>query len=74
MHPYFVKCSGWLILDAAVTYAALRFTAVAIGNGAAKHALVATLCRVPVWATAFLPYEYYWSWTPWNVCVDDGTA
>mgnify|MGYP004165640853 CR=1 FL=1 len=73
MHSYYKKILSWLCLDAACTYALLRFTAWATGTSSSSVALVSTLARVCVWATAYAPFEYYAGWTPLNVCVDDGT-
>jgi len=73
MHSYYKKTLSWLLLDSACTYAVTTFTGWVVGAPHADRvALLIVLYRVPVWASVYLPWEYYWSWTPLNVCVDYG--
>ena len=71
---YYIKSIFWLILDCISTcfvlWIVLLYSEVTNLTNTI-FLLISILIRIVVWASVYLPFEYYYSWTPTIICMND---
>ncbi len=71
---YYVKTMYWLLLDSIITMFVLFSTFWMIGEqhfSKLAYILVSIMARIVVWSSSYLPFEYYYSWTPATIYMND---
>ena len=71
---YYIKCLYWLFVDSISTLFVLWIALLCSGEKNISNMIflwIAVLSRIVVWSSSYLPFEYYYSWTPATICMND---
>lgn len=71
---YYIKSLYWLFLDTISTLFVLFSTFWIVGENKISNfifIIISVMIRIVVWASSYLPFEYYYSWTPATICMND---